>query len=108
MIVQLKASATGFPDLSEGQGYFVIGIEADDFRILNDAGKPYLYPSTLFSIINSTEPKDWVTDFGGDGERYSYPQQLNSPGFFEDVFDHKPEQTSIFWHIVNQRLAQAA
>ena len=108
MIVKLKASTPEFPDLSKEQVYFVIGIEADDFRILNDAGKPYLYPSTLFSIINSTEPKDWVTDFGDDGERYSYPQQLNSPGFFEDVFDHKSEQTSIFWHIVNQRLAQAA
>ena len=108
MIVKLKASTPAFPDLSEEQVYFVIGIEADDFRILNDAGKPYLYSPEMFSIVNSSEPKDWITDFGEDGERYSYPLQLNNPGFFEDVFDRKPEQTSIFWHTVNQRLAQAA
>ena len=108
MIVKLKTNSPDFPDLSEEQVYFVIGIEADDFRILNDAGKPYLYPPELFSIINSTEPEDWITDFGDDGERYSYPIQLNNPGFFEDVFDRKPEQTSVFWHTVNQRLAQAA
>ena len=108
MIIKYKANDPEFPDLSEGQVYFVIGIEADDFRILNDAGKPYLYSPELFSIVNSTEPKDWITDFGDDGERYSYPLLLNSPGFFEDVFDRKPEQMSIFWQAVNQRLARAA
>ena len=55
-------------------------------------------------IVNSRT----ITDYGEDGERYSYPSQLNNPGFFEDVFDQQPEQTSIFWHNVNQRLAEAA
>ena len=108
MIVELKSKNSRYPDLCEGQSYFVIGIEADDFRILNDSGKPYLYSPDLFTIIDPREPKDWVTAYGDDGERYSYPTQLNRPGFFEDVFDHKPEQTSIFWHTVNQRLAEAA
>ena len=108
MIIKLNKSNIEYCDLSEGQAYFVIGIEANYYRILNDAGKPYLYPPDQFSVVDSTEPEDWITDYGEDGERYSYPSQLNNPGFFEDLFDHKSEQISIFWHTVNQRLAQAA
>ncbi len=108
MIVKLKSENTRYPDLSKEQQYFVLGIEADDYRILNDVGKPYLYPPDLFDVIEPTEPGDWVTEFGEDGERYSYPTPLNGAGFFENFFDQKHEETSIFWHVVNQRLAHAA
>ena len=108
MIVKLKSKNPSYADLSEDQPYFVIGIESDDYRILNDAGKPYLYPPELFNVLDSSEPKDWVTEIGEDGERYSYPKPLNKVGFFEDFFDHKYEQMSIFWHVVNQRLTDAA
>jgi len=108
MIVKLKSSNSGCPDLSEGQQYLVLGIEADDYRILNDVGKPYLYEPTFFDVVESTEPTDWVTEYGEDGERYSYPTPLNEAGFFEDFFDHKPKQTATFWRIVNFRLAHAA
>lgn len=108
MIVKLKAKDPNYPDLSETQHYFVLGIEADDYRILNDVGKPYLYERERFDVVEPTEPGDWVTEFGEDGERYSYPAPLNKAGFFEDFFDQKPEQTSVFWRVVNQRLAHAA
>ena len=108
MIVQLKSNSSGYSDLSENQPYFVIGIEADDYRILNDSGQPYLYPSELFEVINSSEPKDWITEIGDDGEKYAYPKELNEVGFFEDFFDQKPERISIFWHIVNKQLSAAA
>lgn len=108
MIVKLKSKSSRYPDLSENQPYFVIGIEADDYRILNDAGKPYLYPPELFDILDSRYPSDWITEFGEDGEQYSYPVTLNEAGFFEDFFEQKREQTSIFWHIVNQTLSKAA
>jgi len=108
MIVKLKSANPRYPDLSEEQQYFVLGIEADDYRILNDGGKPYLYPPELFEVIEPTEPEDWLTELGEDGERYAYPAPLNAPGFFEDFFDQKHEQTSIFWHVVNRRLAHAA
>ncbi|MFO1424582.1 MAG: hypothetical protein U1F70_13230 [Candidatus Competibacteraceae bacterium] len=29
---------------------------------------------------------DWITEFGQDGEEYSYPPPLNKVGFFEDFF----------------------
>ena len=108
MIVKLKSKDPDYPDLSENQPYFVIGIEADDYRILNDAGKPYLYSPDIFDVADPREPSDWVTAIGEDGERYSYPEPLNKVGFFEDFFDHKAEQVSLFWHVVNQRLSDAA
>ena len=43
-----------------------------------------------------------------DGEQYAYPAALNAPGFFEDFFDQKPEQTAIFWHELNKVLSHAA
>jgi hypothetical protein len=105
MIVKLKKKNARYRDLTFGQSYVVIGIEADHLRILNDAGRPFLYPPDLFSLINPKEPADWVTAFGDDGERYSYPTLLNKPGFFEDFFDQKSKAVATFWRVVNQRLA---
>ena len=36
MIVKLKEKNPDYPDLTPDQPYFVIGIEADDYRMLND------------------------------------------------------------------------
>ena len=107
MIVKLKKKTVRYRDLTFGQPYVVIGIEADHLRILNDAGRPFLYPPGLFSLIDDHEPSDWVTEIGTDGERYSYPPPLNKPGFFEDFFGQKPNAVSIFWRVVNRRLAAA-
>jgi hypothetical protein len=104
MIVKLKKSLR-YSDLTSGQPYVVIGIEGDELRILNDAGRPFLYPPHLFSLVDSSEPVDWVTEFGDEGERYSYPPPLNKSGFFEDFFDEKAKAVSTFWRAVNQRLA---
>jgi len=108
MIVALKNANPDFPGLSLGQPYCVIGIEADDYRIIDDSGKPYLYPPEIFSIVDAVEPKDWVSEFGDEGERYAYPPELNGVGFFEDYFDYKPEAVAQFWRVVNRHLALAA
>jgi hypothetical protein len=106
--VKLKKRNIEYHDLTPGQSYVVIGIEADDYRILNDHGRPYLYPHDLFEIELPYEPGDWVTEIGDDGERYSYPPALNAPGFFEDFFDGKKEAIALFWRVINQRLALAS
>ncbi|HRJ40859.1 MAG: hypothetical protein KJZ86_14470 [Caldilineaceae bacterium] len=108
MIVKLKNSLPQYPDLSSFHWYVVIGIEADDLRILNDQGKPYLYPQSLFDLVDANEPTDWVTDFGDEGERYAYPAEINSPGFFEDFFDAQSDAVATFWRVINQRLSVAA
>jgi len=105
MIVKLKKKSARYRDLTFGQPYVVIGIEADELRLLNDAGRPFLYPPNLFSLVDSQEPVDWITEFGDDGERYSYPPSLNKSGFFEDFFDEKAKAVATFWRVVNQRLA---
>ena len=105
MIIKLEKKNARYQDLTCGQRYVVIGIEASELRILNDVGRPFLYPTDLFSLVDQREPVDWVTEFGGDGERYSYPPALNKPGFFEDFFDQKAKAVGTFWRVVNQRLA---
>jgi hypothetical protein len=107
MIVRLKHRSDRYPDLSPRQPYVVIGIEADQLRILNDAGRPYLYPPRLFACLDPREPHDWVEERGDDGERYAYPPALSKPGFFEDFFDAKPQAVRTFWRVVNRRLATA-
>jgi hypothetical protein len=108
MIVQLTAPTEEYPDLSTSLPYCVIGIEAGDLRILNDQGRPYLYPASLFTVIDDTEPADWITEFGEEGERYAYPKILNAAGFFEDYFDGDSKAIAVFWQTMNQRLSQAA
>ena len=105
MTVRLKKRHRNYPDLSAKRHYVVIGIEADDYRILNDQGRPYLYSATLFDTVDTEEPGDWVTYVGSDGERYAYPPVLNESGFFEDFFDGKRAAVAAFWHVVNERLA---
>jgi hypothetical protein len=105
MIVRLKRQSPRYRDLSTRQPYLVIGIEADDFRIINDSGRPFLYPSRLFTVIDRREPTDWVTEVGSDGERYAYPPPLNKAGFFEDFFDDKSRAVTTFWRVMNHRLA---
>ncbi len=104
MIIKLRRRNARYPDLTPRQPYVVIGIEGDDYRILNDAGRPYLYPGSLFKVLDAREPADWITEYGDDGERYAYPPPLNNPGFFEDFFDDRSKAVRTFWRVVNQRL----
>ena len=108
MIVELSERAPRYPDLTPGQPYVVLGIEADDLRILNDQGRPYLYSREIFTVVDAREPEDWVTELGEDNERYAYPPPLNDAGFFEDYFDGKPEAVATFWRVMNRRLSAAA
>jgi hypothetical protein len=95
-----------YRDLTLGNIYRVIGIEADDYRVINDEGQPYLYPPDLFTIVDPVEPKDWIIEFGEEGERYAYPPELGKVGFFEDYFDGDPKAIIIFRQYV-QRLTRS-
>ena len=108
MIVKLRRKDNRYADLTVGQPYVVIGIEGDDYRVLNDTGRPYLYPPSIFRVSDRSEPGDWVVETGDEGERYAYPKALNAPGFFEDYFEGRPRAVRTFWRVVNQRLATAS
>ena len=105
MIVKLREPLEEYPDLTHGQYYVLIGIEADDFRLLNDRGRPYLYPHHLFEVVDPKKPSEWVTEVGDSGELYAYPPKLNTVGFFEDFFDGNQQAVSTFWRVVNQWLS---
>jgi len=108
MVIKYSNPHPDYDDLTLSADYLVIGIEADDFRILNDRGQPYLYPNSLFKIIDPREPREWVVEIGDDGERYAYPPQLNAPGFFEDFFDSNRVAVANFWRTINAQLTIAA
>ena len=96
MIVKPKKRNSNYPDLTFDQSYVVIGTEADDLRILNDAGRPFLYPADLFRVVDPREPNDRVTEFGDDNERYSYPPTLNKPASLETSSMTKEERSLRF------------
>ncbi len=82
--------------LTLGQTYEVIGIEGDDYRIINDTGDPVLFDPTCFDVMDGSEPAFWESVVE-DGVRYAYPPQWNRPGFFEDYHDNKAEIRRQFW-----------
>lgn len=109
MIVRLRHhDDNATPSLTQGQQYAVIGIEADDYRLLNDRGEPCLYPPDRFDIVAPEHPVDWEEETGEEGELYAYPPTLNRRGFFEDFFEGKPETIAEFWRVVNRHLATAS
>lgn len=103
MKIQLKRKNKSYKDISTDKEYYVIGIEADDFRILSDEGIPYLYPHNLFTIVDESECSDWQTEYDADGARYSYSPELGSVGFFEDYFDGNEEAVKIFNEYLKKR-----
>lgn len=108
MIVRHTQPDAGTHGLTPGRMYAVIGIEADDYRVLNDLGEPVLYSTDAFEVIDAREPADWISKAGDGGERYAYPPALSRPGFFEDYFDREPAAVATFWQRVNEQLNTAA
>jgi hypothetical protein len=71
--------------------------KTDDLRVMNDYGQPYLYPQELFLVVDNRYPSDWETEYGEEGERYSYPKVFQQPGFFEDYFDGEQYAVNVFY-----------
>ena len=103
MIVRILQTATCPPALSPECEYTVVGIEAGWYRLVNDDGEPCLYDPGLFSIRDPTEPAFWVTSYGDQNERYSYPAEWSAPGFFEDWHDRRTDARTIFDSVLMAR-----
>lgn len=103
MLVKLTKDTTfdnhSIRSLTLGQVYVVIGIEANDYRILSDNNEPYIYDHVCFEVIDASEPEFWECKTGDEGERYCYPREPGKPGFFEDYHDGVPDARSKFWAV---------
>ena len=73
--------------LTIGREYEVLGIEGDDYRLLDETGEPFLFDPTCFEVTEAREPDFWTSDCIEDGVRYAYPLGWGVPGFFEAWHD---------------------
>jgi hypothetical protein len=83
-------SESTHPGLTAGRIYYVVGVEDDHFRVINDDGEPILYEIGIFDVVDPSIPDDWVTRWFDDGDtKYCYidPPGLGGRGFYEDYFD---------------------
>ena len=83
--------------LTLGRNYEVLGIEADDYRILNDRNDPVLYSPDAFCVVDAAEPVFWTSSVGEEGERYAYLEAWAQVGFFEDLHDRHTDAHETFW-----------
>src|ERR1041385_2807030 len=88
-------------ELTRGAIYEVIGVEADWYRLLNDAGAPTLFPPELFTIVDPRRPRHWTTRIA-DGVEYAYAPELARPGFFEDYFEGDTVAVKAFHRYLNR------
>lgn len=98
-----KSSGRYRYDLTVGQQYEVIEVAADHYRVLDDTGRPYLFPKSVFRVIDATRPRDWVSEVF-DGDEYASAPAFRRPGFFEDYFDRNPKAIREFNRYINQHL----
>jgi len=77
------------------QEYYVIGIEADFYRIVDSYYEPTLFEKNIFECIDFQDSIGWVTHYDAEGARYSYEPPMGNPGFFEDYYDGVKEVFSI-------------
>jgi hypothetical protein len=96
-------------EFTPGAAYEVIGIEAGDFRVIDDSGAPILAPPSLFEVADPARPAQWKS-WHQDGAEYAYAPELARPGFFEDFHEREPSAVREFHRYINRhlRLSSAA
>lgn len=90
-------------ELTPGAVYEVIGIEAGDFRLIDDSGSPVLVSPVLFEIVDPARPAQWRS-WQQDGVEYAYAPELARAGFFEDFHDREPNAVREFNRYINRHL----
>lgn len=91
----------------------MISLSSEDYRIINEAGDPILFPRALFDVLSGYVPSDWLREDYED-VFHSGPPAIEKPGFFEDFFgsDGDREATArcerILVEVLRDELAQLA
>ena len=79
------------PHLTPQKQYWVIGIDDENYRIVNDSYEPVLYPKVLFEVIDPSYPDSWIKEEFDDGEYFIDPPEFAENGFYEKLFDGDDE-----------------
>lgn len=66
--------------------YYVIGVDEEDYRVIDDQGEPILYPKALFDVLDATLPPGWQFREYADGEYHLEPISTGRSGFYDDFF----------------------
>ncbi len=83
--------------LSSDGEFYVLGVDEENYRLINRNGEPILYPKDLFEVLDASIPSGWHFHDYEDGEYHLQPARTAEPGFYED------------WHGSDgDRVAQAA
>lgn len=82
--------------LTLGETYTVVEVYDDDVRVVTDDGGPSLFLASLFEVVDAREPENWETDIDRDGVVSKGPRACLLPGFFEDVWDGRPQALQVF------------
>lgn len=90
-------------DLTPGETYEVLGIEAGDLRLLDDTGSPVLFDPGMFQVVDGSRPADWVSETM-DGVEYAGPPEFSRSGFWEDFHEHDPAARAAFARYLNRHL----
>jgi hypothetical protein len=72
--------------ITSGEEYYVIAINHEEYRVVDDGGEPILYPKELFEVIDSSLPSGWQFEEYSDGGYQLEPTKTAAPGFYEDFF----------------------
>ena len=96
MKVRMNQNGAVVRFLTPAKEYEVIGLDHESFRVIDDKGEPILFPKSLFSVIDDRIPEEWIWDRYAGDEYYANPPELHEPGFYEDLFDHKPDAVGRF------------
>lgn len=91
-------------NLQPDKVYYVIGVDDENYRVINETGEPILYPKKLFTVVDPKIPEGWVKKSYSDGEYFIDPPELSEPGFYEDYFDGKPYALEIFRNFIGNYL----
>lgn len=82
--------------LTEGRVYPVIGLTADSFRVIDDEGRPILYPKECFDLVDESVPADWKWKVYSEVEYYADPPELAGNDFYPALFREEEEAVRIF------------
>lgn len=96
MIVKPRNSDGEYWALSPSREYVVLEVCMGYVRIVDDTGRPFLYPADGFVVIDPNIPNDWIRTEWSPAEFATNPKEFQSQGFFERLFDHDQEATRVF------------